>query len=614
MQVQPGVGMNFKFLNRFGGGNAAATLQALGKSFAVIEFTPEGRILTANSLFCATMGYELADIKGKHHSMFAVPGYADSDEYKGFWRRLGNGEADSGEFRRVAKGGREVWLQASYTPVTSGGGKVVKVVKLALDITKAKAQSARDASLIQAMFRSQAVIEFNLDGEILDANENFLKVMGYRLDEVVGRKHAMFADPAFAASAEYKQFWDRLRAGEFVAGEFNRVGRSGQAVWLQASYNPIFDANGKAVKVVKFATDLTERMDHVGVVGSALYRLAEGDVESRIAHKLLPTMDKLRVDFNAAAENLQATLKTVSVTGHTIQSATREISTATDNLSRRTEQQAASLEQTAAALDQITTTVRKTAEGAIRARQVVATARSDAEKSGTIVRDAVAAMGEIEKSSKEIGNIIGVIDEIAFQTNLLALNAGIEAARAGDAGRGFAVVATEVRALAQRSADAAKEIKTLISGSGQQVASGVALVGDAGQALERIVAQVTEINGVIAEIAASAQEQASGLSEVNTAVNQMDQVTQQNAAMVEETAAVSGQLANHGESLIRVIAAFKLGHIPPEQNDPAPGFTEHGHALKPIRPKPQLIAVASAGAARKPASAIAGGEAEWSEF
>ena len=605
--------MSFGFLKIFGGGDAAATLRALDKSFAVIEFTPDGRIVTANALFCQTVGYDLAEIKGRHHSMFAPPGYAETEEYRNFWRRLGNGEYDAGEYRRFGKGGREIWLQASYTPVAKGNGKVAKVVKLALDITKAKAQAARDASLMQAMVRSQAVIEFTLEGEILDANENFLKVMGYSRDEVIGRKHAMFADPAFAASAEYKAFWEKLRGGEFIAGEFNRVAKSGQPVWLQASYNPIFDASGKPARVVKFATDLTERMDHVSMVGSALYRLAEGDVESRITQKLMPTVDKLRVDFNTAAENLQTTLKTVSVTGHTIQSATNEISTATDNLARRTEQQAASLEQTAAALDEITTTVRKTADGAMRAREVVATARNDAEKSGVIVRQAVAAMGEIEKSSKEIGNIIGVIDEIAFQTNLLALNAGIEAARAGDAGRGFAVVATEVRALAQRSADAAKEIKTLISGSGQQVANGVGLVGDAGQALERIVAQVTEINGVITEIAASAQEQASGLSEVNTAVNQMDQVTQQNAAMVEETAAVSGQLANHGESLIRVISGFKLGPLHGEAGQGAPAYTEHGHALKPVRPKPQLKAVASAGAGNA-ARKLANSEADWAEF
>jgi methyl-accepting chemotaxis protein len=258
--------------------------------------------------------------------------------------------------------------------------------------------------------------------------------------------------------------------------------------------------------------------------------------------------------------------------------------------------------------------VRKTAEGAIRAREVVATARDDAEKSGVIVRGAVSAMSEIEKSSNEIGNIIGVIDEIAFQTNLLALNAGIEAARAGDAGRGFAVVATEVRALAQRSADAAKEIKTLISGSGQNVANGVGLVGDAGQALERIVGQVAEINGVIAEIAASAQEQASGLGEVNTAVNQMDQVTQQNAAMVEQTAAVSSQLTDHGENLARVIAAFKLGYAPADQRQAEP-------PARTAARRPKLKAVAGTGKpARKPAPAptpvpaLASSESEWAEF
>jgi methyl-accepting chemotaxis protein len=541
------------------GGGAAKTLAALGKSFAVVEFTPTGTIITANRLFCATVGYDLTEIKGRHHSIFVDPAEAKSDAYKTFWRRLAKGYSDPGEYRRFGKGGREIWVQASYTPVANARGTVTKVVKLALDITRAKAQAARDASLIQAMYRSQAIIEFTLDGEILDANETFLKVMGYRKDEVVGRKHAIFADPVFAASAEYRQFWERLRQGEFIAGEFNRIAKSGEAVWLQATYNPIFDAAGKPVKVVKFATDLTERMGHVAMVGSALYRLAEGDVESRIGNKLLPTMDKLRVDFNAAAANLQSTLRTVSGTGRTIQSATREISTASENLARRTEQQAASLERTAAALDEITTTVRQTAEGAIRAREVVAAARNDAENSGVIVREAVAAMGEIEKSSKEISTIIGVIDEIAFQTNLLALNAGVEAARAGDAGRGFAVVATEVRALAQRSADAAREIKTLISGSGRQVASGVGLVGDAGQALQRIQAQVSEINGVIAGIAASAQEQASGLSEVNAAVNQMDQVTQQNAVMVEQTAAISRRLADDGESLLRLISGFKLG-------------------------------------------------------
>jgi methyl-accepting chemotaxis protein len=460
--------MNFGGFKLFGGREAADTLTALGNSFAVIEFTPEGRILTANSLFCSTVGYSLSDIKGKHHSMFVEPGYAQSPEYKAFWGRLGSGQFDSGEYLRVTRDGRQIWLQASYTPVAGRGGKVIKVVKLALDITETKVKAAHDASLIQAIFRSQASIEFNLQSEILDANENFLKTVGYSRNEVIGGRHSMFVDPEFAASAEYRQFWDRLRGGEFIAGDFSRRGKSGQTIWLQAAYNPIFDANGKVTKVVKFATDLTERMDNVGIVGNALSALAAGNLESRVTAKLMPSLDKLRVDFNAAADTLQSTLKTVSTTGYAIQSATGEIAAATQNLSRRTEQQAASLEQTAAALDEITTTVKKTAAGALKAREVVMDARGDAEKSGGIVHQAVSAMGEIEKSSREIGNIIGVIDEIAFQTNLLALNAGIEAARAGDAGRGFAVVATEVRALAQRSAAAAKEIKSLISESGQQ--------------------------------------------------------------------------------------------------------------------------------------------------
>jgi methyl-accepting chemotaxis protein len=273
----------------------------------------------------------------------------------------------------------------------------------------------------------------------------------------------------------------------------------------------------------------------------------------------MPSLDKLRLDFNAAAETLFEALRVVSSGASAIQSGASEISMATGDLSRRTEQQAANLEETAAALDQITATVRRTAEGAVQARDAMAAAKTDAERSGRIVQDAVTAMGGIEQSSKEINQIIGVIDEIAFQTNLLALNAGVEAARAGDAGRGFAVVASEVRALAQRSADAAKQIKTLISASTQHVASGVDLVGETGRALSRIASQVSEMNGVIAEIAASAQEQATGLNEVNSAVNQMDQMTQKNAAMVEQTTAASLNLANEGQELTRLISRFDLG-------------------------------------------------------
>ena len=296
----------------------------------------------------------------------------------------------------------------------------------------------------------------------------------------------------------------------------------------------------------------------VGSLGAGLERLVAGDLTCRLEQPLPAAYEKLRADFNAALERLQEAVRAVVGSTDGIRSGTGEISEATDALSRRTEQQAASLEETAAALDQVTATVRKTAEGAKQARDVVARTRSDAERSGTVVAEAVAAMGGIEGSSRRIANIIGVIDEIAFQTNLLALNAGVEAARAGDAGRGFAVVASEVRALAQRSADAAKEIKALISASGQQVEAGVKLVGETGEALARIMAQVVEAAGLVSEIAASAQEQATGLAEVNTAVNSMDQATQQNAAMVEESTAASRTLAGEAEELARLAARFRV--------------------------------------------------------
>ena len=297
----------------------------------------------------------------------------------------------------------------------------------------------------------------------------------------------------------------------------------------------------------------------VGSIGSGLARLAAGELTFRLSETLPAAYEKIRLDFNAAMTKLQDTMQSISTNTEGVRAGAGEITQASDDLARRTEQQAATLEQTAAALDQITATVRRTAEGATEARKLVSNAKNDAERSGEVVRETVGAMSKIETSSKEIGSIIGVIDEIAFQTNLLALNAGVEAARAGDAGRGFAVVATEVRALAQRSADAAKEIKALISTSGTQVDSGVKLVNETGKALERIVAQVGQLNTLVTEIAASAQEQATGLNEVNTAVNQMDQVTQQNAAMVEQATAASHSLANEAGELARLIAQFQTG-------------------------------------------------------
>ena len=297
----------------------------------------------------------------------------------------------------------------------------------------------------------------------------------------------------------------------------------------------------------------------VASVADALKRLAAADLAFRINEAFPNEYETLRNDFNGAVSELQAAMKTIAANTAGMSRGAEEITQAADDLSRRTEQQAATLEETAAALDQITATVRRPAEGAAKANSVVESARGDAETSREVVRSAVEAMHGIERSSGEIAQIIGVIDEIAFQTNLLALNAGVEAARAGDAGRGFAVVASEVRALAQRSAQAAKEIKTLISTSTGQVKQGVDLVGRTGEALQRIVGQVGEITSLVSEIAASSREQATALAEVNTAVNQMDQMTQQNAAMVEQSTAASHSLAQEAGVLASLVGRFQVG-------------------------------------------------------
>ena len=465
-------------------------------------------------------------------------------------------------------------------------------------------------SIVAAIQRSQAVIEFNLDGTIITANDNFLKTLGYSLGEIQGLKHSLFVDSAYAASSEYSEFWRRLNAGEVFADKYRRVGKGGREVWIQASYNPVFDKHGKAVKVIKFATDITaleterreieaerkavqDEQDHVvSVLAQSLTGLARGDLTARIDAQFNGRYAVLKQDFNGAVDSLRDAMGAISEAAGGMEGSANEIASASNDLSKRTEQQAASLEETAAALDEITATVRRSADGAKQASATASAASTDADRSGAVVAEAVAAMGEIEKSSGQITQIIGVIDEIAFQTNLLALNAGVEAARAGEAGRGFAVVAQEVRALAQRSADAAKEIKTLIASSTAQVERGVRLVGDTGQALSGIVAKVGEIDALIREIAVSSQEQATGLNGVNAAVNQMDQVTQQNAAMVEEANAASASLRSEAQDLARQVSRFQTGA--PARSRPEPSRAERPALRAPVRGRPGGAATAAA--------------------
>lgn len=482
-------------------------------------------------------------------------------------------------------------------------------------------------AMAAAMDQSQARIEFDLDGSILEANENFLNTMGYSAGEVVGRKHVIFVDPAYARSPEYAGFWQRLRAGEAISDVFTRFAKGGRKVIIQARYTPLMGEDGKPYRVVKYASDITaaeiareeseaeraqraqEQAAVVTSLASALSSLSEGNLQSQISETFPADYEQLRKDFNAAVASLSETLGQVRTGSDAMRTGADEIAHASDDLSRRTEQQAASLEETAAALDEITATVKTTAAGARRASETVALAKSEAVRSGEVVAQAVQAMGDIKTSSQEISQIIGVIDEIAFQTNLLALNAGVEAARAGDAGRGFAVVAQEVRALAQRSAQAAKEIKSLISASSQQVGQGVELVGETGRALDKIVAQVADIDALISEIAASAQEQATGLAEVNTAVNQMDQVVQQNAAMVEQSTAATHALKSETAELNRLISRFRTGAVQGSgRSAPQPATPDATPRPSPARAATRRIAETFGANALKPA------EDGWEEF
>ena len=453
---------------------------------------------------------------------------------------------------------------------------------------------------VAAIMRSQAVIEFALDGTILAANKNFLETLGYTEAEIVGKRHSMFVDKVYSSSGEYKAFWERLRAGEFFSDKFARVGKNGREVWIQGSYNPLFDAAGKPYKVVKFASDITEieverrrneeeravrareQQKVVEALAGGLKNLAAGNFLNGIPEPFPGEYEALRLDFNVAVDALQGALGSIANSAETVRNGTSEIMRASDDLSKRTEQNAASLEETAAALNELTETVHQTAEGARKADQTVASTRADAEKSGEIVREAITAMEQIEKSSSQIGQIIGVIDEIAFQTNLLALNAGVEAARAGDAGRGFAVVAQEVRALAQRSAEAAKEIKGLISTSASHVDNGVTLVGNTRDALMRIVSSFGGISQLVGAMAASAEAQSTGIAQINVAIGHMDQSTQQNAAMVEQSTAAAVSLGREADAMAELVGRFEVGasrhHAPAVRHD-------NVRALQPAPPR-----------------------------
>jgi len=542
-----------------------AQVDALQKVQAVIEFDLQGNILTANANFLAALGYGLSEIVGRHHRMFVDPQHAESPAYREFWARLGRGEFDEGQYRRLGKGGREVWIQASYNPVVDTQGTPYKVIKFATDITAQTVQAADFAGQLAAINKSQAVIEFDLQGNILSANQNFLDTMGYRLEEVQGRHHSMFADDAYRASAEYLAFWQKLGRGEYDAGQYLRHGKGGRDVWIQASYNPIFDASGKPVKVVKYATDVTAQVRSTHALQAALAQSRQvvqaarsGDLTARV-----PTRDKegavaeLCQGINALVDVMAGLVRDIKGAAEVVSLGVRDIAAGNADLSQRTEQQAASVEETASSVAEVSTTVRQTADNARIAAELAVSASDVAARGGHVVHGVMDTMSQISASSQRIADIIGVIDGIAFQTNILALNAAVEAARAGEQGRGFAVVASEVRSLAQRCGGAAREIKQLIGDSLEKVDAGTRLAESAGTNMEDIVASVSRVSTLVGQISLAAHEQSLGVQQINQAIAHIDHNTQQNAALVEEASAAAHSLQDQAAQLLETVSAFR---------------------------------------------------------
>jgi methyl-accepting chemotaxis protein len=442
----------------------AGVLAALDRVMAVIEFTPSGEILSANANFLTAMGYSLDEIRGRHHRMFAPPGLANSEDYRRFWESLGRGEFLSGEFKRVAKGGGEVWIQASYNPIADKAGRVVRIVKFATVITDAKNKAVDSSGQIDAINRSQAVITFSPDGAILNANDNFCMALGYSIGEIKGQHHRMFVGPAEAGSPAYAQLWDNLRRGEYQAGEYRRIAKGGRVIYIQATYNPIIDANGKVAKVVKFATDITKT------------------VEARQRN------EKLAVDIEKDIAAIVSNVGSVS-------QQTSGVSVASGETSSTIQSAAAATEELSASINEISASVAASKGSADRALELTHTADKQT--------------AALTRTADQMSGIVELIDAIASQINLLALNATIESARAGEAGRGFAVVAAEVKQLAAQVTSATKtisgEIRDVQNVSAEVVTS-----------LRAIQSSVREITGNFSSVAAAVEEQSAATAEISS--------------------------------------------------------------------------------------------------
>ncbi|PWK62743.1 methyl-accepting chemotaxis protein [Roseicyclus mahoneyensis] len=428
-------------------------------------------------------------------------------------------------------------------------------------LDSAPAETAIDeaqSALLRMVDATQAVIHFTVDGIILQANANFLAALGYTADAIVGQHHKMFVSPDYARSPDYVRFWDKLRSGQSFTDQFPRITRTGQTIWIQATYAPVFDPAGRVSRVIKIATDVTKRRQVIDDLAHGLERLRDGDLTCRLAVSDLPDLAILGEAFNRTTEGWRALVGRLSLVTDTVGTISGTIGALSTDLSERTATQASALGQTAAAVAQLTQTVKSAVEDAQHADGIASETRKKATGSSKLVEEVMEAMTRIQKSSGRISHIVSTIDAIAVQTNLLALNAAIEAARAGPAGRGFAVVASEVRQLSQRSSESAREIAELVDESGRHVADGVELVNNAGRELSGIFQGIEHLSETMARTAAEIAAQSATLSQINGAVGQLDRVTQENANMVVQTTSAARALSEASDNLTSEVSTFQV--------------------------------------------------------